>query len=549
MQQEVMQDPAGKKTLRESVGRAIETGRREYSLEPAPITALDFPDPVLLDKPTLPEIPRGIFPDWLDDLIDRVAYATETPREMAAGSALFALSTACQKTFTVRVEDRYFEQLSLFVLIIMESGNRKSAISGAFTKAIEDFERELVEGALSAARSAESTNSILKARIDGLKKRLASGGKLKECDLNQARDEIQRLESELIDIPPVPQLFATDVTSEEVAVLMSQNGEKLALIADEGGIFETMSGRYGKGMPNFDVYLQSYTGTHIRVNRRSSAPINLYHPALSMCVFAQNDVLSGLGTKAGFRGRGLVGRFLYFTPQSKMGYRTGHERNDPKAKVPHHIQAAYDDNIRSLLDKKPATGDTGTHPHVIELSDAAYDVWRRYMLRYEVTMRPGEQHEQMKDFVGKLPGNAVRIAGVLHCAEHANGSPEAHQLSADTMTRATSIMDIIAVHAQQAYGTFGLDPRIEDARRVWEWIERYQAKAATKQTSANIIKVHDIFQGLKGHFKTMEPLEDALGVLRERFYIADMASDGKRTRGRPQVRIMVNPKASRQKIK
>ena len=59
-------------------------------------------------------------------------------------------------------------------------------------------------------------------------------------------------------------------------------------------------------------------------------------PRLSIGLSPQPDVLRGLASKPGFRGRGLLGRFLYLLPPSPLGYRA--LCSDP---VPASVRAAY----------------------------------------------------------------------------------------------------------------------------------------------------------------------------------------------------------------
>jgi len=517
-------NPADREALKAQMMQTAEAGRQKYAIE--------TPDPVLLDRPLLPEIERGIFPAWVDDLIDAVAYSTETPRSMAACVAIVALATTCQKKYVVELKPGYIEILCLFILIIMESGNRKSATYDAFFNVICAYERELVGIATQANAAAESKNSIIKCRIDGLKKKLSAGG-LKAAEMQHYSDEIRALEGELIEIPALPQLLTDDVTSEELVRLMSQNNDKMTLFADEGGIFETMAGRYSKGIPNFDIYLKSYTGSEVRVNRTSRAPIIMRHPALSMCIFGQREILAGLGNKPGMRGKGLLGRFFYILPKSILGYRS----NDTGS-IPPHVQAQYNLNIRNMLTREPAKGLLGEHEHILRMSCEGRAIWHAHQQGIEHGMRPDGRFELMTDLAGKLPGQTARLAGLLHCAEHVDASPEAVEISAETVARAVKLSDILTAHAMQAYNLVGTDPRIEDAHRVWGWIERHC------DGDAKPVKVRDIYQALKGHFKTMEPLTAALDVLRERFYIFDIPNEAKV--GKPSPKVQPNPKATRQ---
>src|SRR5258708_3903530 len=83
-------------------------------------------DPISLDVPILPPLPREIFPHWAESFIDAVADATETPRELAAMMELGTIVTALQRKFMVQVEPGYVEPLNLWLTPALPSGNRKT---------------------------------------------------------------------------------------------------------------------------------------------------------------------------------------------------------------------------------------------------------------------------------------------------------------------------------------------------------------------------------------------------------------------------------------
>ncbi len=123
----------------------------------------------------------------------------------------------------------------------------------------------------------------------------------------------------------------------------------------------------------------------------------------------------------------------------------------------------------------------------------------------------------------KLPGAAGRIAGNLHCAEHAFGTPWAIEISLQTMRAALDIAAVLSRHALAAFDLMGGNKALIEARKVWSWIERKQLRDFT---------FRDCFQSLRGSFQRAKDLEPAFEVLTERFYIAARPiGDGKP--GRP----------------
>ncbi|MBS38698.1 MAG: hypothetical protein CMO26_22590 [Thiotrichales bacterium] len=89
---------------------------------------------------------------------------------------------------------------------------------------------------------------------------------------------------------------------------------------------------------------------------------------LSVGLSPQPEVLRGLSAKPGFRGRGLLGRFLYFLPPSPLGFRTLQS-----VAVPTGVRDAYVAGVRAMLDWAPATDEHGhPKPHLVRMADEAY---------------------------------------------------------------------------------------------------------------------------------------------------------------------------------
>ena len=77
-----------------------------------------------------------------------------------------------------------------------------------------------------------------------------------------------------------PRLWTSDSTPERLQSLLADHDERMALISDEGGIFEIMAGLYSDGKANIDVFLQAHAGRSVRVDR-GSRTVYLNKPSLS----------------------------------------------------------------------------------------------------------------------------------------------------------------------------------------------------------------------------------------------------------------------------
>ncbi len=102
---------------------------------------------------------------------------------------------------------------------------------------------------------------------------------------------------------------------------MAANGEAMSVLSDEGGIFDILSGLYSDGKANIDLFLQAHAGSPVRVDRKSGPPVFMERPVLSMGLTVQPQVIKSICGNKTFRGRGLLGRFLYAIPKSNIGSR------------------------------------------------------------------------------------------------------------------------------------------------------------------------------------------------------------------------------------
>ena len=80
-------------------------------------------------------------------------------------------------------------------------------------------------------------------------------------------------------------------------------------------MFDQMAGRYNQAAgPNLGVYLKGHAGDLLKVDRRGRPPEYVERPCLTIGLTVQPEVLQGLAGRPGFRGRGLLARFLYSLP-------------------------------------------------------------------------------------------------------------------------------------------------------------------------------------------------------------------------------------------
>jgi len=464
----------------------------------------DWPELVPLDAPNLPRLDLAHLPGWAGDYAQAIAADTETPPELAAGPVLVACATAAARRLRVMVKPGYFEPCNLWAVVALPPGNRKSAVQSAATAPLVAWERDQATIMEPEIKRVTSERKTLEARAKEKRGKAA-----KEKDNAKAAElarEAADIEAELPEVPMQPQIWTSDATPERLGALLAEHGECMAWLSSEGGVFDLLQGRYSNGIPNLDLVLKAHSGDAERVDRGSRPPVFLKSPRLSIGLSPQPDVLRGLAAKPGFRGRGLLGRFLYLLPPSPLGYRA--LQSNP---VPEGVRDAYAAGLRAMLEWEPATDEHGEErPHFLRLSNEAFTEWHDFARAIEVQMQPGRELEHVTDWAGKAPGAAARLAGVLHGIKHAHGRPWEAAITAETMTAALEIMAVITRHSLAALDMMGADPTIAAARQVWDWVERGRLSRFT---------VREAFNALRGTFPRVALLREALDALEERGYV------------------------------
>lgn len=494
-------------------------------------------DPGSWDRPIpfrdfrIPDFPAHALPGWLRLYVEALAEATQTPLALAGGLALGACAVGIGGRVRVRVRRGWEEPTNLYIVVALPPAERKSPVLARIIAPVLDWEREEGRRVQPAISAAEVRRDILEQRLrDSAKK--AAKGRDNRSALEEEAVDIRRQIEELV-VPVAPRLFTDDATPERLTGLLFEHGGRFAVISAEGGIFELLAGRYtNNSMPNLDVFLKGHAGDPLRVDRVGRAAEQIDQPALTVVLAVQNDVLRSLSTKPGFRGRGLLGRFLYAVPASRLGTRIV-----GAPPVPEAVEATFRRSLGALLALTPATRPDGnTYAHVLQLSPDADSVLRDFERWIEPQLHPLAALGGITDWAGKLAGATVRIAANLHLAEFFDVEDLWDvPIQPETMNAAIELGRFYLDHARAAFAEMGADPEVEGARHVLAWIERNEVREFSER---------DAFQGTRGRFQRVNELRPVLHLLVDHRFIRLLPSPETAGVGRPRSpQYEVNPMA------
>ena len=474
-------------------------------------------EPIPFGTPPPDPIPASCLPAWLGAMVDATAQSTETPIDLGALIAIAVTSSCIAGKAVVSPEPGYSEPVNLYTCPAMESGNRKTAVFTTLLEPVLEYERDRIAQAEPERKRLASERRTSEARIEKLRTKAASA-----ADPSLLVREIQDLEANLPVVPSVFRAHADDCTPERLASLMAEQGGRIAVFSDEGGVFDLLSGRYSKGVPNLDLWLKGHAVSPVRVDRADPrrAPILLDRPHLTVGISPQPDVLESLRDKPGFRGRGLLARFLYGLPKSPLGYR----KLEPRA-VPREVAQQYRDGIRRLLEYAPKDAIQ------LRLSQAAYREWKEFQRAIEVQFRDGGMLEGLKDWGSKLPGAALRLAGVFHFVEQIGRVSIGAEISLETVARALELAACLISHARAVFALMERDPNIEHAQKLLSWIVRRGQES---------FSIRDCFRAHQPRFKRVDAMLPVVGLLEQHEYIRREPHESSGGR-RPSDVCQVNP--------
>jgi len=487
---------------------------KEVSPEEKPAGA-EFPALIPLEQQNirLPVFPVEALPQKISDYVKAVAMSTQTAADMAATISIGVMAACLQGKYIIQPKPGYREPLNMYTMIIASPGERKSSVLSEMCAPLYAYEKKMNERMANEIRERDNRREELALKADGI------AMKLKRKDDDELAKKLSGIRDELRNLPPLipPRYFADDCTSESLTSLMAANGGCLSVISTEGGIFDILTGRYSEKV-NIDTWLKGHSGDTIRVDRLVRSTEFIAHPALTAILTVQPSVLSNIMENSTLDGRGLLARFMYCSPPSRIGCRS-------------FITPAVDETVKDEYNKlvhKLMSIPRNSEPTVLTLSDNALAEMDRYFLKHEKYL--AGEGQDMIEWASKYIGAVLRIAGLIHVAD--SNSDDIVKL--DTLNRAVEIGEYFLEQSRYAFSLMGVDETIRKAKTVVNKLKREKPET---------IKRCELFRLCRSkYFKKLEDIVPTLELLENNGYIRQVMPEPTTARGRkPDVLIRVNP--------
>lgn len=418
--------------------------------EPVPLAP---PAPLPLDAAKL----RGI-----GAMAQAVADSLQVPVDLPAWLGMAVASTAIGGRRAVSPKPDWVEPVTLYTMPVAAPGEMKSpalSLMGAPVYAEQKRRREDDKAIVARDQQDRRIGESIVADAETKVIKASDPEKRKNArkDLEAARDEL-----DLLGQPKVyTQLIADDTTPEAATDVIAEQGERLAVLSTESSFLGNIGGRYSKNA-NPEIVLKAWSHEPHSVNRKSGQPVMLERPNLSLGLAVQPGFLTGMGeTGDVFEARGLMARFIFAMPTSRVG-----DRVYDTAAVPPDIRESYTAAVLRMME---TIWDDDEY-RVMDLDVKAQELFRSFWEALEPRHKAHGDLAAVEGWAKKLPGQVLRIAAVLALFE----APDALTVSGEVMDDAISLVPYLICHARLVADLMSEErqSRLGPARAVLEWIRR-----------------------------------------------------------------------------
>ena len=410
---------------------------------------------IALRPEAAPAFPVDALPTLMADMVTAMEDRIQAPVTLCAHSVLSAAVLACQGLADIRKPDSGRPMpLSLFLLVVAASGERKSSCDGLALKAVSAVEARFKETYADDMRRYRAD----KAAFDGEVSKVKSDRKI---DKDERQQRLRAMDEPTE--PAAPFLRATEATYEGLLNFLAKGRASIGVFSAEGGSFLG-----GHGMSD-DAKTRTLTGLSTlyddgsaqRIRAKEITIIDGHRVSISLA--AQARIAAALLGDELAKDQGFLGRFLVCYPDSRIGtreVRRAAEGSDPRidaftARVARLLALQEGDHAPLLL---PA----------LDLDDEAWEVFRAFAQAIESNLGEGKQWHPIQAAAQRLPENVCRIAGVLHLFAHgATNKP----IDGDTMASACEVGAFYLKEALRVSGGVMLDAETQAANDLATWIE------------------------------------------------------------------------------
>lgn len=329
--------------------------------------------------------PVEVFPKPIQEIITATNESLNFPIDFIGASILYAASVSIGNTHSAEVKKGFSQSAVLYIAIVGKAGTNKSHPLSFAIKPIEERDN---------LKFQEYQNK--KLEYDSI------------LSLNKKEREQQGYNE---PVKPIwEQLLVNDFTPEALTEVHKFNKRGIGVYADELASWFKNFNRYNKGSEE-QFWLSVWSGKPIRINRKTSEPVNIPLPFISVAGTIQPAVLNELAdnrTKNGF-----LDRLLFVIPNNlKKEYWNENELNPVLVE---NWQAIISNLLNLSISEDQISN---PKPEVLSFEPEAKAVLLEFQRK--LTDRCNEaESDTLSGIIAKIEMYTVRLALILQMLQYA----------------------------------------------------------------------------------------------------------------------------------
>lgn len=463
---------------------------------------LKEPLPLHRSTPVPKPYPVDALGEILAPAVKALQSIVKAPDAICAQSILGASALACQAFANIFIDGREIP-LSLFLITVAESGERKSATDQIALRPIYEWQRMLTAVYRSELSTYQRQYEVWEAIKKDFLKSLKNGDRSTGFDLPEPMRPLDPLV--LVDEP----------TYEGLVKLLAVGQPSMGVFSDEGGRF---FGGHGMNADNKIKTISGlsslWDGKPVNRSRAGDGSIILYGRRVSLHLMIQENILTQLMGNKDIEQQGFLPRCLMAFPASTAGSRPYSHQDASKNKD----ILNYQSQITSLLDRKfpvepfPAPQNE-LKPRLLTLAREAKTAWVNFHDAVDKDLAAGGRLEPIRRFGSKSAEHVLRLAGNLAMVSN----PEVQIIKEQYIHQSIELVEYYLSETLRVQGYLSIPYHLVLAQKVLHW-----CWSKGKDT----LTIKDLYQNGPTELREAKKARESMAVLEEHGWVSQ--TDGKK---------------------
>ena len=455
------------------------------------------------------EFPLSSLPPLIRDAVIEAQQITQAPLGLVAASALGAVSLVCQNLIDVCRLNTLRGPVSLFLLTLAESGERKNAVDKLLMEPLYQQEMLLYSRHKNELTTWKNKEELLKAQkkalLSKLNKELRKG-----ADESETLRQLEALQKNRGEKPVRYKFIFNDATTAAIKDQLCGQWRSVGIMSDEAGIIFD-----GYTLSELPFINKMWDSSVLSVDRKNEPEQMIENARMTLSLMVQPGLFDRYMERKGSvaRDSGFLARCLISNPATTQG-----KRFINGAVTPGGSLTAFHERLMELA-RGSIEKSSKDERYCLHFSPEAQKIFIDHYNVLEQDLSPSGPLSQFRGHVSKKTENIARIAALLQYFSQGEG-----KISADIMTSAVVIS---SWYTDEYKKLFALpdesELQLQDARELLDWlIEECRGECPPR------VRKNYILQCGPGRFRNRKKLNVLLNILASQLRLS-VVQEGKTT--------------------